>query len=175
MTHTVDLVPHLDAGDRTQWRGDQDERPLSALGRRQARALADALAAEPADALYSSPALRCRQSLEPLAERLGLRITVLPELSESQQEGWIQGATGGAHAAGRMLVALAQIRDAQPEGRTIACSHGDVIPALAAFLVGAHGLRGVAELKRRGQWYRVRFAEAGVSAELQEAPQGFPS
>ena len=32
MTLTIDLVPHMDAGDRTQWRQNQDERPLSALG-----------------------------------------------------------------------------------------------------------------------------------------------
>ena len=33
MTLTIDLVPHMDAGDRKQWQRDQDERPLSALGR----------------------------------------------------------------------------------------------------------------------------------------------
>ena len=38
MTLTIDLVPHLDAGDRTKWHGDQNERPLSELGLRQAGA-----------------------------------------------------------------------------------------------------------------------------------------
>ena len=42
MTLTIDLLPHLDAGDRTKWRGDQNERPLTDLGRRQAAAMADA-------------------------------------------------------------------------------------------------------------------------------------
>ena len=42
MTLTIDLIPHLDAGDRTQWQGDQNQRPLSDLGLRQAHALAEA-------------------------------------------------------------------------------------------------------------------------------------
>ncbi len=50
-----------------------------------------------------------------------------------------------------------------------------MIPALVAFLAGAHGLERVPELKRRGQWYRVRFAAVEVSIELLEAPAGFPS
>ena len=76
MTLIIDLVPHLDAGDMTKWQGDQNVRPLSELGRRQAAAIADALGEEQVDALYSSPALRCRKSLEPLAERFGLGIGV---------------------------------------------------------------------------------------------------
>ncbi len=46
MTLTIDLLPHLDAGDRTTWHADQNERPLSELGLRQARALTDSLAPE---------------------------------------------------------------------------------------------------------------------------------
>ncbi len=37
---TIDLVPHMDAGDRTKWQGDQNVRPLTDLGRRQAAAMA---------------------------------------------------------------------------------------------------------------------------------------
>ena len=82
MTFTIDLVPHMDAGDRNTWPGDQDERPLSDLGLRQAAALADALRWAPIDALYAGPALRCRQTLDVLSESLGLLVNVLPELDE---------------------------------------------------------------------------------------------
>ena len=58
----IDLVPHMDAGDRNVWQGDQDERPLTDLGWEQARAQAEALAGEKIDALYTSPALRARQT-----------------------------------------------------------------------------------------------------------------
>lgn len=45
--------------------------PLSELGAVQARAMADYLAVEPLDALYSSPMRRARQTADPLAARTG--------------------------------------------------------------------------------------------------------
>lgn len=177
MTLTIDLVPHLDAGDRTQWRQDQDERPLSDLGRAQAGALAKAFARKPIDALYSSPALRCRQTLEPIAKKRGLAIVVLPELRETDgfagPEEWISGQYGAAYAAGRALVAIEQIRTVHEEGHVIVCSHGDIIPSLVACLAGAHELESVLRLERRGQWYLVRFEDEGIALALEEAP-AFP-
>jgi 8-oxo-dGTP diphosphatase len=75
---TIELVTHMDAGDRRLWTGDQDVRPLSELGRGQAARVAEALAVGPIDGLYSSPALRCRQTLQPLAARFGLPVVVVP-------------------------------------------------------------------------------------------------
>ena len=75
---TIELVAHMDAGDRRLWTEDQDLRPLSELGRRQAARMAEALSNGPVDGLYSSPALRCRQTLEPLAARCGLPIVTIP-------------------------------------------------------------------------------------------------
>ena len=82
----------MDAGDRRVWSGDQDLRPLSELGQRQAQLLCDVIAKQPCDALFSSPALRCRQTIEPLARRFGLEIAVLHNLRETEgfqvPEGW---------------------------------------------------------------------------------------
>ena len=173
MTLTIDLVPHMDAGDRKQWQQNQDERPLSDLGHAQARALANAFVRKPIDALYSSPALRCRQTLEPFAKKRGLDIVVLPELRETDgfagPQEWISGQYGAAYAAGRALVAVEQIRTAHDEGHVIVCSHGDIIPSLVACLAGAHELESVPRIERRGQWYRVRFTKRGIALELAEA------
>jgi broad specificity phosphatase PhoE len=183
---TIELVAHLDAGDRRLWPGDQDARPLSELGRRQAARLAEALAAVPLDALYSSPALRCRQTLEPLAERFGLPIAVVPDLRET--DGWLPppGWTrfqragecldphGGAYAAGRAWSALRQIRAASPGGRVAVCTHGDMVPALIAFLIGAEGLSPVPDLVRRGGWYTIRLAGDEVGVQHHDAPSDFP-
>jgi broad specificity phosphatase PhoE len=46
--------------------------PLTAEGRRQAERLADALHDEPVVAVYASPAVRARQTAEPVAARHGL-------------------------------------------------------------------------------------------------------
>ena len=69
----IELVPHVDAGDRSVWRGDQDERPLTDFGKKQAEALRDALLDWPVDRLFASPALRCRMTLDPIAAATGLR------------------------------------------------------------------------------------------------------
>lgn len=67
---------------RTAWNeGAGEERfrgrtdlPLDASGRAQARALAAKLKAEPIAALYASPLIRARQTIEPLAAELSLPI-----------------------------------------------------------------------------------------------------
>ena len=177
---TVDLVPHMDAGDRNAWQGDQDERPLTDLGWEQARAQGEALAGEKIDALYTSPALRARQTLEPLAERLGLEIHVLPEIGDDQTwrvpDGWDpehnRGMNVPAYSSGRAMAGLGKLQTLFPDGHVVACSHGHVIPALIAHLVGLYGLTDIPGEFRRGQWYRLRVA--GPSIELLEAPD-FPS
>ena len=128
----------MDAGDRNVWQGDQDERPLTDLGWEQARAQAEALAGEKIDALYTSPALRARQTLGPLAERLGLEVHVLPEIGDDQTwrvpDGWDpehnRGMNVPAYSSGRAMAGIGKLQTLFPDGHVVACSHGHVIPAL---------------------------------------------
>lgn len=76
------LVRHTRAGDRRKWSGDDALRPLDGKGRKQARRLAKALEQLGATRLVSSPALRCVQTFEPAAERLGLPLDRRDELAE---------------------------------------------------------------------------------------------
>ncbi len=183
----IDLVPHMDAGDRNEWQIDQNVRPLTKLGHRQSQAQADALVAasgsEKIEALYSSPALRARETLEPLAKLLGLEIDVVDGLGDNETwhvpDGWDhehnRGANVSPYAAGMAMAALWDIQLAHPEGRVVGCSHGHVIPALVSFIIAAHDLEDVPELVRRGQWYRIRMDGADIVAiDLHEAA-GFPS
>jgi phosphohistidine phosphatase SixA len=69
------IVRHARAGTKRAWDGDDALRPLDELGRVQAAALAPRLAgAGPVRRLISSPALRCVQTLQPLADVVGLPI-----------------------------------------------------------------------------------------------------
>ena len=80
---SVYVVRHGKAGHRETWAGDDDtQRPLTKAGRRQAEALADRLAGAGVKTLLSSPYVRCVQSLEPLADRLGLPIKTDDRLAE---------------------------------------------------------------------------------------------
>jgi len=162
---TVELIPHLDAGDRTNWEGNQDDGPLSALGCLQAKRLARELSGGPIDAFYSSPALRCVQTLEPLA--VGAQIVVLDGLRES--------APGESELGERVHAALQEIASRHSGGRVVACSHGDAIPALVRFLAAEHGLSGIKRWRGRGQWYTILLSDSDPSINLNQVPKGFPT
>lgn len=112
----VFLVRHVKAGDRTRWEGTDHDRPISKRGRRQAEALAERLAGERPSRLISSPSARCVQTLEPLADRLGLKVEPDDRLAE------------GSSIEQSMAVV------AEAEDGAVLCSHGDVIPDLIAAL-----------------------------------------
>jgi 8-oxo-dGTP diphosphatase len=79
------LIRHGSAGDRDEWQGDDHLRPLDKRGRRQAKELVELLAGYEIGRILSSPAVRCVQTVEPLAEARGLEIEQRAELSEEQQ------------------------------------------------------------------------------------------
>lgn len=68
------LVRHAHAGSKTLWHGPDADRPLSTIGRSQADNLVAALAGIEIRALLSSPTVRCRGTLAPLAAARGLTI-----------------------------------------------------------------------------------------------------
>lgn len=55
---------------------------LAPAGREQAQRLADYLADEPLDALYSSPLRRALETAEPISRRTGLEVTVVDDVAE---------------------------------------------------------------------------------------------
>ena len=76
------LVRHASAGDRAQWVGDDRKRPLDKRGRKRAHELVAQLAPYPVEAILSSPARRCVETVEPLARARGLEIELHPQLTE---------------------------------------------------------------------------------------------
>jgi 8-oxo-dGTP diphosphatase len=117
------LVRHASAGERADWDGPDDERPLDARGRAEAARLADVLPVFGPVELLSAPPVRCRQTLEPLADALGLPLGEVPELGE---EGFGQDPAAGVATVERLLSPTEQ----QPPGVTVACSQGGAIPSV---------------------------------------------
>jgi broad specificity phosphatase PhoE len=120
---TTYLVRHASAGHRNEGDPSDDARPLDEAGRVQARKLADWLRHVPITRIVSSPFPRCVQTVEPLAEALGLTIELADALAEATpiEDSW---------------PLLAELADAE----VVVCSHGDVIPDLIrrAQLRGLH-------------------------------------
>jgi broad specificity phosphatase PhoE len=167
MAGTVLLIPHMDAGVRGAWSRDQNHRPLSELGVRQAKALTVALSPLPIVRLYASPTLRAQQTLEPLSLNLGQKIELEAGLVEKQL------GEDTAALAERGCATLRRI--ARPDGLVAAASHGDLIPAVIAKLTRDLGLAPVPTITQRGQWYVIKLSESpGPTIQLEPGPSGFP-
>ena len=81
---TFYFVRHAKAGSRGHWQGDDRVRPLSKKGMKQAEGLIDVMKPFKISAIYSSPYLRCVQTVEPLARDRDLEIHETPALSEGR-------------------------------------------------------------------------------------------
>ena len=154
---TVWLVRHAAAGDRSAWQEDDRTRPLTKRGQRQAEAISSMLAPYGVDAVFSSPFIRCRQTVEPLAESAGLQVTDFDRLAEGARDKetleWIL-TMGGK--------------------QVVACSHGDVIPGvirrLDAMGVPLYSPNGVFDAKKGSIWTLALEANRVVSATYTPPP-----
>lgn len=115
---TLYLVRHADAGSRSAWDGDDEDRPLSRKGRAQADGIADRYRQHPITRVLSSPSVRCQQTAAPLAHAHGLEVQICDPLDE-----------GSPPDEGLALLRSLAGTEA------LLCSHGDVIPAVVRALI----------------------------------------
>jgi 8-oxo-dGTP diphosphatase len=118
---TLLLVRHAHAGSRADWDGPDERRHLDARGRRSARRLAEVLPLFGPTAILSAERVRCRETVAPLAERLGLSIGSLPELGEEE---FHDDPDAGLDAIHRLLAPRSE------PGVTVVCSQGGAIPSV---------------------------------------------
>ncbi len=145
-TSTVLLVRHGLAGRRDEWVGDDAVRPLDAAGGLQARALGDLLPLWAPTAVLSAPALRCRATVAPAAERLGLPVEVDGDLAED--------------AAERLPARLRAL--GQSRRTVIACSQGGAIGAAVAELTAEAGLDVGEPTAPKGSVWALSFADGAL-------------
>ena len=81
---TFFFVRHAKAGSRGHWQGDDRVRPLSKKGVKQAEGLIDVMKPFKISAIYSSPYIRCVQTVEPLARDRDLDVKESPALAEGR-------------------------------------------------------------------------------------------
>jgi 8-oxo-dGTP diphosphatase len=124
------LLRHANAGVRAKWDGPDKKRPLTKLGRNQAEAITQELTEFPVTRVVTGPALRCRQTVEPLATVIGVSVEREDAFGEGAKPKrvlrWLQGQKGQS---------------------VVAATHGDVIENVIRPLSGS-GVR----LKGRLRW-----------------------
>lgn len=150
------LIRHGEAGNRGDWPDDDRLRPLTSVGLGQAEGLIRLLDAIPFDRIRSSPYVRCRQTVEPLARARSLPVVDDEALAEG-------GSLNGLLEA----VALAS------GGWWAACTHGDLLHQLLRLLAdsGKVGKEETGDAKG-GSWV-LEVAPSGItSARYLPPPAG---
>lgn len=118
-TSPLILLRHAAAVKRSDFRGKNDaERPLSGLGRSQAKALVPILDAYGITDIHSSEAARCYNTVRKTAKHLGTGVQREPSFSE---EGFDDRPERTARRMQRLLLDPAPL---------VICSHRPVLPTL---------------------------------------------
>jgi 8-oxo-dGTP pyrophosphatase MutT (NUDIX family) len=137
-TKSILIVRHGTAGSKSRYKGDDRLRPLDKRGRAQAESLVGQLLAFGADTLYAADRTRCHQTLEPLAEELGVRIQSEPLLTEE------------AYADDRKAARRRILEIAAAAGTPVICTQGKVIPDLIDWWCARDGVRPDKSRNRKG-------------------------
>jgi 8-oxo-dGTP diphosphatase len=149
------LIRHAKAGSRSAWTESDSTRPLDDSGLRQSAAIAQHWGHAAPIAVFSSPRLRCVQTVTPLADRFGMEVQVEPDIEEDTP----------------FERALRVVEDAA-DG-TVFCSHGDVIPdVIDALIRRGMNVNGMSGALRKGAMF-VLHRENGrfVTADYVAPPR----
>jgi 8-oxo-(d)GTP phosphatase len=152
-TRTLLIVRHGTAGSKSRYKGDDRKRPLDKRGRGQAESLVGQLLAFGATELYAAPRTRCHQTLEPLAEELGVTIEDVPTLTEE--------AYADDHQAGRR--SMRKILEAT-DGTPVICTQGKVIPDFIEWWCARDGVRPDKSRNRKGSTWVLSLADGKLIA-----------
>jgi len=151
---TFYFVRHAKAGSRGHWQGDDRLRPLSKKGVRQAQDLIDVFKPFNVSAIYSSPYLRCVQTVESLAQDRELEIQETPALAEGR------GLPGAFEFMG----------DAELDD-VVLSTHGDIVWELVEDLVRRRVIRAGEGGYEKGSTWVVEVASGKpVRARFIPAP-----
>jgi 8-oxo-(d)GTP phosphatase len=152
-TRTLLIVRHGTAGSKSRYKGDDRKRPLDKKGRGQAESLVGQLLAFGATELYAAPRTRCHQTLEPLAEELGVTIEDVPTLTE-------ESYADDRHAGRRSIRKILEATDGTP----VICTQGKVIPDFIEWWCARDGVRPDKSRNRKGSTWVLSLVDGKLIA-----------
>ncbi len=121
---TFYVIRHAKAGSRGNWTGDDRIRPLSKKGQNQAEELVGQFESFPIKSVFSSPYLRCMQTVEPLSRARKVQVKSSIELAE-----------------GHGLDGLNEFLGNSRLDHAVLSTHGDIVWELVEELVSRHVIR----------------------------------
>jgi 8-oxo-dGTP diphosphatase len=126
-TFPVIALRHAKALARSDWDGSDVSRPLTDRGREQATSIVGPLRAFGVRKIVTSDAVRCVQTVTPLAKALDRKIVKTDLIS---QDAWEDGDDDLRSVIGR------RVRSGKP---AVVCSHGPVLPGILSEIALATG------------------------------------
>ena len=112
------LLRHAKAVTRDEWQGEDDDRPLDSYGQNQAKRLLAMYQVFNLEQIHSSDAVRCYDTVIPIAKGLNIRLEVTGKLSEDTYKKDKEKAFDYA----KELMKL--------NGSVLLCSHNPILPKM---------------------------------------------
>ena len=112
------LLRHAKAITRDEWQGDDDDRPLDSTGQNQASRLLSIYQVYNLEQIHTSDAVRCYDTVNPIAKAFGINLEVTGKLSESTYKKDREKAFDYA----KDLIKV--------DARILLCSHNPILPKM---------------------------------------------
>ena len=127
-TNVLVLLRHAEALDRNEWIGDDGDRPLIQLGQLQAKRLLSTMQVYGIEEIHSSAAVRCYETVTPIARSLNLNLIFAEDLSEYVY-------AKNPDKPYKYIKELMKVNS-----NVIACSHNPILPEILNRLIDKTGI-----------------------------------
>jgi 8-oxo-dGTP diphosphatase len=118
------LLRHGKAIAREEWEGDDGDRPLAQLGQQQSKRMHAIYQPFAVTEIHSSDAVRCYETVSPIARAMSLNLVYWTELSEYAFE---KDKKAAINIVNDII---------ESQARAIVCGHNPVIPGIVAKYIG---------------------------------------
>ena len=159
-TKTYIFLRHATAFDQGDWERPDSDRPLNELGLMQAKKLIDSLVSFGITSIVSSDAHRCRATIEPFAQAMGLQVKLEIDLSAKSFEE-------------DQNISISYLRKLiENEESTLICSHNPIIPrSIKVLTESSYSTQELIPLNPADAWIMHTFNNEILSLELLKAPK----
>jgi len=152
--HTIPMVllRHGKAITREAWDGDDGDRPLDVFGQNQAKRLHSLYYPLGIKSIYSSDAMRCIETITPLARTLDLKANYKKDLSEY---GYSKDKSAAIDYVTKLL---------GKEEAILLCSHNPILPKVLKALLGKKNFKALEQKLEPGESWVIHHRDGEIVA-----------